>query len=566
MINPQKIMLKHLFLFFTLFSFAQKPISVSELSKMSNAELADLYLKKDSISKVVIADFFLTKAKKENKHRNIVLGYLYKSQTAINKDITEKYLDSMVSHSKLYFPNSYLLSYSYYSKANFFFDKRKYDIALNNYILANKFLNKNKKVDEQLYYCIQFTIAVINSSLLNYKEALPLFLEFYKYSLKLNGKPDIAAVFAIAVSYNRLGNLKLAKYYTEYGKRLSLTSNDKLYYDRFLACTGANYFKEKKYNKGILLLKKILHIYNHDPFYYSLNSFYIGKSYLAINNKKMAVVYFKKVDSVFVKEKNTFIETIESYKHLIDYYKEKKDPQNQLLYTNNLIKADSTLMSNFNYLTKKMHTEYDIPELIKNKESLIDELKIEKKYYLLFFLVAICGVIFFFIGYRKKQKQKQLEQKEAFEKYKQAQLEKYNNKEKVIEIDKIKQPDNSKIIQDDLVSDLMLKLSDFEVEKRYLDKDCTLDKVAKEMNTNTTYLSKVINDKKGVNFSNYINGLRIEYAVDKLENDTSFRKYNMKGIADLVGFNNADSFARAFKLQMNMKPTFFIDSLKNNQL
>jgi AraC-like DNA-binding protein len=553
-------MFKHLFLFFTLFSFAQKPILVSELSNRSYNELSDLYSKKDSVSKVVIADFFLTKAKKENKHSSIVVGYLYKSQIAVNEDIAEKYLDSMVNYSKTYFPNSYLLSYSYYIKGNFFFDKRKYDIALNNYILANKFLNKNKKDDEQLYYYIQFTIAVINSSLYNYKEALPVFIEYHNYCLKVKEKPDLNVIFDIAESYNRLDNLKLAQYYTNYGKQWAkiLKEDPKI----FSYCEGINLFKEKKYTKAIQLLKKTLNPAKDNFANYATNSLYIGKSYLAINNDKMAVIYFKKVDSIFVKEQNITFERIAAYKYLIAYYKEKNDSKNQLLYTNNLIKADSTLMSNFNYLTKKIHTEYDIPELIKNKENLIDDLKVEKKYYLLFFIVISGGLLFFFIKYRKKQKQFQLEQQKAFEKYKQAQLEKLINKEKVINIDKIKQPDSSKIIQDDLVSDLMLKLSDFETEKKYLDKDCTLDKVAKEMNTNTTYLSKIINDKKGVNFSNYINGLRIEYAVDKLENDTSFRKYNMKGIADLVGFNNADSFARAFKLQMNMKPTFFIDSLK----
>jgi AraC-like DNA-binding protein len=552
-------MMKYLLIFISFISFAQKTILVSELSKMNYPELADLYFKKDTLSKIVIADFFLQKAKKENHHFNISLGFIYKSQMAIKEDLIEKYIDSALNNSKRYLPNSYLLAYSYYTKANFFFDKRKYNIALNNYILANKFLDKEDH--ERLYYDIQFIIAVINSSLFNYEEALPIFIESHKYSLKSNGKPDTGVVFAIAESCNRLDKIKLAQYYTNYGKKWCKILNEDP--NIFLSCEGINYYKLKKYIYAIQLLKKTLKSTKEDFANYATNCLYIGKSYVAIGDTKMGVVYFKKVDSVFVKEKNITVERIACYKYLLSYYKEKNDPKNQLLYTNNLIKADSTLMSNYNYLTKKIHTEYDIPELLKNKESLINELKIEKKYYLFLFIVITIGLFYLFIRYQKKQKQLQFDQQEIFKKYKEAQFKTITNKEKTVNLEKIELTVSSTIIHQDLASELMYKLIDFENKKRYLDKNCTLDKVAKEMNTNTTYLSKIINEKKGVNFSNYINSLRIEYAADRLENDESFIKYNMRGIADAVGFNNADSFARAFKTHLNMTPSFFIEQLKN---
>lgn len=553
-------MFKYLLLFITFFAFAQKPT----LYKMSFKELSDLYFKeKDTLCKIQIADFFLHKAKKEQFHFNIVLGYIYKSQIEKNDDLVEKYIDSTVSHSEKYMPNTYLLSYSYYTKANYFFDKRKYNTALNNYILADKLLNKAD--NESLYYDIQFSIAIINSSLLNYKEALPVFLEYHNYYLKTYNEPSLGAVFSVAESYNRLGNIKLAKYYTSYGKKWSKMLNHDQ--EVFMYSEGIDYFKEKKYNKAIQILKNSLTLLatKKDFANYATNSFYIAKSYLAIGNKRDAMLFFKKVDSVFDAKNNITLERIDCYKYLIQHYKDNKDINNQLYYTEKLIKADSTLRSNYEYLTTKIHKDYNIPKLLKNKESLIDQLKNEKLYFTVFvgFLLIISfGLVTTFIRYRKRQNQLLINQQLAFEKYKE------NQHEKIINIDlekntDLKQIETANVIQDGLIDVIMGKLVLFEKGEQYLNKECTLDKLAKDLDTNTSYLSKIINDKKKTSFPNYLNSLRIEYAVLKLENDDLFRKYNMKGIADSVGFNNADSFSRAFKHHMNMNPTFFIDKLKN---
>lgn len=553
-------MFKYLLLFITFFAFAQKPL----LDKMSFNELSDLYFKeKDTVYKKQIATFFLYKAKKEQYHFNIILGYIYKSQIEKKDELIEKYIDSTVSHSEKYMPNTYLLSYSYYTKANYFFDKRKYNTALNNYIQADKFLNKTD--NESLYHDIQFSIAIINSSLLNYKEALPVFLTFHNYYLKTYKEPSLGAVFSIAESYNRLGNIKLAKYYTSYGKKWSKILNHDQ--EVFMYSEGIDYFKEKEYHKAIQTLKNSLMLpaTKKDFANYATNSFYIAKSYFAIGNKKEAMLFFKKVDSIFNKKNNITLERIECYKYLIQHSKDNRDIKNQLYYTEKLIKADSTLRSNYEYLTTKIHKDYNIPKLLKNKESLIDQLKDEKLYFtvLIGFLVIISfGLITTFLRYRKKQNLLLINQQHAFEKYKE------NLQKKIINIDldqntHLKQIETVAVIQDDLIDVIMGKLNVFEKEEQYLNKECTLDKLARDLDTNTSYLSKIINDKKKTSFPNYLNSLRIEYAVLKLENDDLFRKYNMKGIADSVGFNNADSFSRAFKHHMNMNPTFFIDKLKN---
>ncbi|WP_416370339.1 helix-turn-helix domain-containing protein [Tenacibaculum ovolyticum] len=82
------------------------------------------------------------------------------------------------------------------------------------------------------------------------------------------------------------------------------------------------------------------------------------------------------------------------------------------------------------------------------------------------------------------------------------------------------------------------------------------------MNTNTNYLSKVINQHKNTTFSNYINRLRIDYIVEKLKTDSLLRKYTIKTIANEAGFKNTESFSKAFYKFTEIKPSYFIKELE----
>jgi len=104
-------------------------------------------------------------------------------------------------------------------------------------------------------------------------------------------------------------------------------------------------------------------------------------------------------------------------------------------------------------------------------------------------------------------------------------------------------------------------LKQFEEDKKYLKTDITILNLAKDLETNTRYLSKIINHYKEKNFSNYLNDLRISYAVDKLTNDVQFRKYTIQAIGNEVGFNNAESFAKAFYKNTGIKSSYFIKNI-----
>lgn len=72
-------------------------------------------------------------------------------------------------------------------------------------------------------------------------------------------------------------------------------------------------------------------------------------------------------------------------------------------------------------------------------------------------------------------------------------------------------------ISNDIVTRIIDKINIFEQDKIYLECHITLMSMAKNIETNSTYLSKVINTIKHKSFTNYINDLRIEHAVEQLK-------------------------------------------------
>ena len=83
------------------------------------------------------------------------------------------------------------------------------------------------------------------------------------------------------------------------------------------------------------------------------------------------------------------------------------------------------------------------------------------------------------------------------------------------------------------------------IGKRYRDKSFSAKELAKELDTNTRYISAVINSRFGTNFSCLINEYRIKEAQHKLT-DKRFSDMTIEEIGTMVGFANRQSFYAAF--------------------
>ena len=107
-------------------------------------------------------------------------------------------------------------------------------------------------------------------------------------------------------------------------------------------------------------------------------------------------------------------------------------------------------------------------------------------------------------------------------------------------------------------------MKEFENKKGFLDAKIKLSNLAKLLETNTNYLSKTINHFKGKNINVYLNDLRVDYAINKIQEDSKFRNYTIKAIAKDVGFKSPETFSKTFYKKTGIYPSYFIKQLEKS--
>ncbi|SFT64482.1 AraC-type DNA-binding protein [Chryseobacterium formosense] len=133
------------------------------------------------------------------------------------------------------------------------------------------------------------------------------------------------------------------------------------------------------------------------------------------------------------------------------------------------------------------------------------------------------------------------------------------------------EPENSAISQKNTISSetetrILKKLAAFEKSTKFLKKDLTIGLLAGQLNTNSKYLSEIIKHHKSQNFSNYINQLKINFIIHKLYNEPNYREYKISYLADVCGYASPQVFVIAFKKIHGMTPSYFIESLKDDDM
>ncbi len=138
--------------------------------------------------------------------------------------------------------------------------------------------------------------------------------------------------------------------------------------------------------------------------------------------------------------------------------------------------------------------------------------------------------------------------------------------EKLVTTEKVEKTETKKVfILKETEEQILNKLKRFENSKRFLNKDISLAVLAGQLDSNTKYLSEIINSHYNVNFNTYINRLRINYIIEKLKNDPNYINYKISYLADNCGFSSHSSFATVFKSITGISPVKFIELLNDEK-
>ena len=105
--------------------------------------------------------------------------------------------------------------------------------------------------------------------------------------------------------------------------------------------------------------------------------------------------------------------------------------------------------------------------------------------------------------------------------------------------------------------DLFIKaIEAIQKNELYLKTDISLKVVSDYLNTNTKYLSQVINKFAGVGFFEFINQIRL-IRFKMLYSSGDFCNLTIFGVAQECGFKNKSTFFRVFKTMTGKTPTEF---------
>ncbi len=515
-------------------------------------------------------NLYIKKAKQEKKYAELFQGYRDAVFFSKSRDKKLQYADSCLdaaykSASDDRISTAYVLKGSvYYAKL------KKYKPALDEYLMAYKYAKNTN--DLYLKYKISYHLGVVKNYLGYHEEALELFKEcvahfeeqannknLHEFKIFNNQKGYLNSIHQMVVCYRNMQDFKKADSLVDIGLLKTFNNKDFLLErSYFLKCKGLSEFNNNKYTSAITYLDQSLGLIKDDFAWMSVDYFYIGKSYLKLDQEDLAIANFKKIDSIFNKHDFILPELRENYEFLINHYKNKKEPEKQLYYTTQLLKADSIISRDFAYLSMKIHREYDTNTLIEEKGRL--ETANAWGGFLIAGLAITAGVLVLILVKRHRKERSTLEKYVLLE-------EKVRNDNYVRSaFSNTANPDLSDDkktqITETIKQDLLRKLRVFEDKNHFTQKGLTIQKLAVQFETNSSYLSQVINEQKGMNFNKYLGDLRIRYITRLLFDKNIYLNYTIETLAKECGIASRQNFSDLFFEINGIRPTDFIRNRK----
>ena len=507
---------------------------------------------KDTVEAKQIARAYIEKSRKEADSNKMALGYVNMASMSSRRNAL-KYLDTSITLTE----NSKHINFpalAFINKSHLLYEKEEYEKSLQSAILGYQNANWNNNIDQQITalhqiirinelwgdYSKALETSFLTLNLLNENKDLEHYSEHYLYSLEDIGK-----------CYLRLKKPDSALVYYNKAIKKTLKQKDTFAYLAFVSRTASALYAKGNYKAALDSLYKgdvNRKSYNNSylPYYY----FYVGSTFYNQGDREKGVLYLKKIDSIYENKHVLIPELPLVYDKLVSYYRDKNEKENQLEYLYKLVRVVRIIDTKRIHIKAKTNQDFHIPKLLEEKEELIEELHKKNKnsstitlWVLGLLSVSIITLLYYF---RRQKKFKQ-------------------RFEKLIESQEIKK--KGKTIENEgisviIIENILRQLDVFEAQNNFLSKDVSLNEIAKKFETNSTYLSKVINLKKDKNFSQYINDLRIDFAIKELETNTRFRSYTIKAIAGDCGFKSSESFSKSFYKKYGIYPSYFIKQLE----
>ncbi|HUH45828.1 MAG TPA: helix-turn-helix domain-containing protein [Arenibacter sp.] len=514
-------------------------------------ELEDKAYENDDLDRLrKLTDIHIQKAKKEGDPIEMASGYYYR--TIIEEPgLAISYSDSIILATSPSNHRDYP-TFGYILKAIVYYDLADYQRALHNYIIAYNLAVEKQNLEDQLT-CSMAIAAVRNLNGQPHAAA-----DIYTRSLKqLKKEKDFESnyyrdymllMYNLSLAHLRLSQLDSSRIYYMAGVNKAISVKDSMEYrDFILVGAQLDYYESNFIRARDTLLKYTDALEGNVK---AIKLYYLGKIAQRTGNNDLAIDYFQQIDSIVQVTRMPFDNIKEVYQQLVMHYSFQDDREREIESLENLIYYDSLMATGQKNVIQQATVAYDIPYLKLQRRRAIEQLKSKNIWVIslgtLAGLAILIGVFFYLRAKKTRAKVHRL-------------LEGINSPKPTSPMIKKHPTSVPKEIRDDLLN----KLDAFEKSGDYLNKDLDMAQLAQGMETNTTYLSTVINHYKQMSFPNYIKDLKITMAIQMLSRDPELLKYNYQGLAETFGFKTGESFSKAFYGKTGVYPSKVLAELKN---
>lgn len=546
-----------------LLPFISKGHQIDSLASKDNTYLIErldaLIQEKNHPNAMLYVQAYIRNAKKEKDKLN--LFYAYKEGIFFSKElnIQLEYADSAIIIARK-LKNKELVASALLSKGLAYYKAKYYRDALQNYLNADQELKYSK--DQYLLHKVTFNMAMIKIKLHQYNQAEELLLKCKTFFKTKPENKDYQAyllntIYQLACLHQEVGNKAKAKEFNQLGLNKSKIENNEFFYRYFTINKAIDEFLNDQFETAIHILstKEDILIKTNDFNTLTKIYYYKAKGFDKLNNQQHKILYFNKIDSIFNEFNFLDIKYRPIYENILDEALAASDTSRQLYIVNQLLKMDELNYKLDAEMIQVVYKEYDTVQLLKLKEKILN--KSQKLYYVL--ATSFTGIIVLIVGIVKtRNKNKHL-------------IEKYNLfiEESAQSSYKERKPSikNEDELNKEAFESLLLKFEEFEQNKEFLNPNITVVSLAKSFSTNTTYLSKCVNQYKGINFSSYINRLRIKFITDLLQEQPQYLNYSVGALGEIVGYMNPRQFSNVFYSETGLRPLDFIkiQKQKNNE-
>lgn len=447
-------------------------------------------------------------------------------------------------------------------------------------------------------------LAIINTRMGDYEKANQYNFNALRIFKSLDDSLHIARCnLNIGTVYIRLKEFTKALNYINNAKNSFYLLKDQLGYSICLSNTGSIYIEMRDYKKALPIFFEAVGIdeKNHDVEGTASNFANIGEVYIHLNNPQAAAKYLKKALGI-EKVIGDISGLANIYKHYAQLMLLSRKPDSALYYNNlsksmfsqagelsevattlmqyadiykalgnyklafdyqteahllsdsllNVEKAARISMLEEKYINEKLNHDIVALQYRNNlQEARINAQKTLSAAWLSGLILSVIAIVIIVAQLRKKnaayrfivRKNLDLMNKEQELQNARQQLDEINNRPALSPSDRAR-----------LSQKLHTALTD---EKIFTRSDLTIEKLARKLQTNRTYLSQLINEEFNRSYSDLINEYRIREAMTLLSDKVLAQKYSIEAIAHESGFNNISTFNSLFRKHAGLTPSLF---------